>query len=144
MNAPMTASDYAELAGKNLRRIMKERDVTQAQLSHDLKISKGTVNSWANGKRLPRAAAMDALCRYLQCTRADIMGTDPQEPVTAPPQAVQEPAGAPADAALGLVLDAIEAAGYGHLKGIVEAAAQADESCYDFVIGILKRNPKKK
>ena len=138
MAAPMTASDYAELAGKNLRRIMYDRDVTQAQISHDLKISKGTVNSWVNGKRLPRAAAMDTLCRYLQCTRADIMGADPQEPV----QTVQEPAGEPADAALGLVLDAIEAAGYGHLRGLVQAAAGADEKSLAFVTGILQRNQK--
>lgn len=135
----MTAEDYAARAGKNLKRIMEEKDVTQAQLSHDLKISKATVSSWVTGKRLPRAAALDAVCRYLQCTRADIMDA-PVEPV----QPVQEPATDAADAALDLVLDALDAAGYGHLRGIVKAAAQADESCYDFVIGILKRNPKKK
>lgn len=138
MAAPMTASDYAELAGKNLRRIMYDRDVTQAQISHDLKISKGTVNSWVNGKRLPRAAAMDALCRYLQCTRADIMGADPQEPV----QPVQEPAGEPEAGDLKYVLDALDQAGLGRLEALVKAAARADEKSLKFVTGILQRNQK--
>ena len=138
-----TTAEYAEKFGERLSNIMYERHITQAQLSQELKIPKGTIYNWTHGLRLPRAAAMDALCRHLQISRSDLLD-DQHEPVTAPPQAVQEPAGEPADAALGLVLDAIEAAGYGHLKGIVEAAAQADESCYDFVIGILKRNPKKK
>lgn len=131
-----------ESFGERLTARMKDRHITQAQLSSELKIPKGTVSNWMNGKRLPRAGAMDALCRYLQCTRADLMD-DPEE-LTAPPQTVQEPAGAPEAGDLKYVLDALDEAGYGHLRGLVEAAAQADESCYDFVIGILKRNPKKK
>lgn len=77
----MTAAEYAEKAGKNLRQIMYDKQVTQAQLSHDLKISKGTVNSWVNGKRLPRAESMDKICRYLQCTREDILD-GPKEPIS--------------------------------------------------------------
>jgi DNA-binding Xre family transcriptional regulator len=77
----MTAAEYAEKAGKNLRQIMYDKQVTQAQLSHDLKISKATVSSWATGKRLPRAGAMDKICRYLQCTREDILD-GPKEPIS--------------------------------------------------------------
>lgn len=138
--------DQAKRLGKNLTDIMYRRGVTQVQMSNELRVPKTTVSSWMNGRRMPRAAAMSAICHYLNCTREDLLrlpGEAPTQP-TAPRQAVQEPAEEPADAALGLVLDAIEAAGYGHLRGIVEAAAGADESCYDFVIGILKRNPKKK
>ena len=134
----MTAEDYAARAGKNLKRIMEEKDVTQAQLSHDLKISKATVSSWVTGKRLPRAAALDAVCRYLQCTRADIMDA-PVEPV----QTVQEPATDVSDDALGLVLDALDQAGYGRLRDLVKAAARADEKSLAFVTGILERNQKK-
>ena len=54
----MTAEDYAARAGKNLRRIMYDKDVSQAQIAHDLGISKATISSWATGKRLPRAAAL--------------------------------------------------------------------------------------
>ena len=136
----MTAADYAKKAGKNLKRIMEEKDVTQSQLSHDLKISKATISSWVTGKRLPRAGAMDTLCRYLQCTKYDIL----DGPDVDAPQAVQEPLRDAGDSDLKYVLDALDESGYGHLKALVEAAAQADESCYDFVIGILKRNPKKK
>ena len=128
-------TEYNERFGERLRAQMYERGKPPAMMAKDLKISKGSISNWTTGKCLPRPGAMDAICRYLNCTRADLLED--------PPQTVQESSGAPRDAALGLVLDAIESAGYGHLKGIVEAAAQADEGCYDFVIGILKRNPKK-
>jgi len=140
MTTPMTASDYAELAGKNLRRLMKEKDVTQAQLSHDLKISKGTVNSWVRGQRLPRAAAMDTLCRYLQCTRSDIMGTDPQELPQDVPQAVQEPLRDAEADDLKYVLDALDQAGLGRLEALVKAAVGVDNKTLTFVTGILQRN----
>ena len=80
----MTAAEYAEKAGKNLRQIMYDKQVTQAQLSHDLKISKATVSSWATGKRLPRAESMDKICRYLQCTREDILD-GPKETISKKP-----------------------------------------------------------
>lgn len=140
MTAPMTASDYAELAGKNLRRIMYDRDVTQAQISHDLKISKGTVNSWVNGKRLPRAAAMDALCRYLQCTRADIMGIDPQES----PQPVQEPAKGSTDPEADRMAAVLDAAGYGHLRALFAVAKDSEQKDIDFVTEILRNIQAKK
>lgn len=132
-------TEYNEKFGERLRAMMYERGKTAAMMSHDLKISKGSISNWTTGKRLPRAAAMDAICRYLNCTRADLLEDEPQEPT----QAAQEPLRDAGGGDLKYVLDALDEAGYGHLRGIVEAAARADESCYDFVIGILKRNPKK-
>lgn len=155
-NAENTKKYYKDF-GERLTNRMRERHVTQAQLSQDLKIPKGTVSNWMNGKRLPRAGAMDALCRYLQCTRADLMddpdGSSPTTELTADmarevfgpqesPQPVQEPAGDVTDDDLQLALDALDAAGYGHLRALVKAAAGADQKSIDFVTEILKRNKK--
>ena len=137
--------EHAAAFSKNLTDIMARREITQAQMSSELKIPKTTVSSWMNGRRMPRSAAMSAICHYLNCTREDLLrlpGEAPMEP-SAPRQTAQEPLRAPGAGDLKYVMDALDESGYGHLRALVEAAAGADESCYDFVIGILKRNPKK-
>lgn len=149
-NAENTKKYYKDF-GERLTNRMRERHVTQAQLSQDLKIPKGTVSNWMNGKRLPRAGAMDALCRYLQCTRADLMddpdGAAPTTELTAEMArevfGPQEPAEGARDVDLDLVCDAIVSAGYGHLEALFRAAAGADEKSIAFVTGILERNQKK-
>ena len=136
--------DQAKRLGKNLTDIMYRRGVTQVQMSNELRVPKTTVSSWMNGRRMPRAAAMSAICHYLNCTREDLLrlpGEAPAQPTT-PAQTVQEPARELGDDALGLVLDALEAAGYGHLRGLVQAAAGADDKSLAFVTGILQRNQK--
>ena len=136
--------DQVKRLGKNLTDIMYRRGVTQAQMSNELRVPKTTVSSWMNGRRMPRAAAMSAICHYLNCTREDLLrlpGEAPTQP-TAPPQPVQEPTDAPADDTLDLVCDAIVSAGYGHLEALFRAAAGADEKSLAFVTGILQRNQK--
>lgn len=132
-------TEYNNRFGERLRAMMYERGKTAAMMSHDLKISKASISNWTTGKRLPRAGAMDAICRYLGCTRADLLEDEP----TAPRQAVQEPAEGARDVDLDLVCDAIVSAGYGHLEALFRAAAGADEKSLAFVTGILERNQKK-
>lgn len=136
--------EHAAALSKNLTDIMYSRGITQAQMANELKIPKTTVSSWVNGKRIPRSAAMEVLCRYLNCTREDLLrlpGEAPTQPA-APPQTVQKPAREPESDDLDLVLAALDAASYGHLRGLVKAAAGADQKSIDFVTEILKRNKK--
>ena len=65
--------EYAKIVGRNLRRIMYDREVSQAQLANDLKLTKSTVSSWMNGYRTPRMDKIDMLCNYLHCKRSDLM-----------------------------------------------------------------------
>lgn len=142
------SEERAAVLGKNLSDIMYDRHVSQAKLATDLKFPKTTVSSWMNSRRIPRAGAMDALCRYLNCTREDLLrlpGEPKREfkPLTQDaPQTVQKPAREPESDDLDLVLAALDAAGYGHLRGLVKAAAGADQKSIDFVTEILKRNKK--
>lgn len=69
----MSETEYNKQFAERLRAIMHERGVLQAQISHDLGIPKGTVSNWATGKRLPRTKHMGALCKYLNCSRADLL-----------------------------------------------------------------------
>ncbi len=66
-------TDFNKVFGRNLRRIMAEREVTQAQMSKDLDIPKTTISGWMNGKRAPKMSMFDRLCGYLQCKRSDLM-----------------------------------------------------------------------
>lgn len=66
-------AEYNKKFGERLQALMYERDVSQSQMARTLGISKATISSWATGKRLPRAEAMGKLCRYLNCTRADLL-----------------------------------------------------------------------
>lgn len=69
----MTEKEYGKLIGRNLKRLAFEKDKTQADISHDLGISKQTISSWMNGTRTPRMPKIDLLCKYFGCKRSDIM-----------------------------------------------------------------------
>ena len=69
----LTNEEYAKIVAKNLRRIMVERDKTQADIVNALGYSKQAVSAWMNGKRTPKMDKIDALCKYLNCKRSDIM-----------------------------------------------------------------------
>lgn len=69
----LTNDEYAKIVARNLRRIMIERDKTQADIVNALGFSKQAVSSWMNGKRTPKMNKIDALCEYLNCKRSDIM-----------------------------------------------------------------------
>lgn len=77
-------TEYNERFGERLRTIMYKRGKTPAMMAKDLKISKGSISNWTTGKRLPRANAMNDICRYLGCTRADLL--EEEKPGSTPPK----------------------------------------------------------
>lgn len=78
----MDAKEYAKIVAKNLRRIAVENGKQQIDIAHDLGVNKATVSSWMNGTRTPKMSKIDMLCRYFNCSRADIMEEHPQGFVT--------------------------------------------------------------
>lgn len=69
----MDNKEYAKIVARNLRFLMYQNTVTQADLSRDLKIPKTTISGWLNGNRTPRMKYIDMLCNYFNVTRTDIM-----------------------------------------------------------------------
>lgn len=76
----MSEQEFAKTLGKNLRRMMYEKNITQAQMSRELNIGKTTLSTWMNGQRMPRMDKIDMLCRYLNCKRSDLMDSGKNTP----------------------------------------------------------------
>ena len=58
--------------GKNLSDIMYEKHISQTKMANELKTPKTTISGWINGKRIPRAASIEKVCKYLNCSQADL------------------------------------------------------------------------
>lgn len=144
----MTNAEHAALFGERLSAMMHDKKITQSQLAKTIGVPAGTVYNWMHGLRMPRAAAMDEICRVLMCTRADLMddpdGSSPTTELTADmAQEVfgpQEPLRDAGDGDLKYVLDALDQAGLGRLGPLVRAAVGVDKKTLAFVTGILQRN----
>lgn len=76
------SNSFNEIFGKNLRRLMYDRNITQAQMSKELSIPKTTISSWMNGKRAPKMDMFDKICSYLNCRRSDLMEEQIPDTVT--------------------------------------------------------------
>lgn len=64
--------------GRNLKRLLAERDKTQAELCRRLKVSSATASDWANGKKIPRADKLQAICVWLNCGLSDLLEENPE------------------------------------------------------------------
>lgn len=65
--------DYALVVAENLRRLIYEKKVEQKDIAKVAGVSPASVSLWLSGQRTPRMKHIDALCKFLGCTRADIM-----------------------------------------------------------------------
>ena len=70
--------EYNKRVAQNLRQLMYDKGVTQAQMARDLGIKKGTISTWMNGEHLPRMGKIDLLCNYLGCSRSDLLEIEPE------------------------------------------------------------------
>lgn len=58
---------------KNLNSIMEECDRTPSDIVNLLGVSKSTVSSWRNGKKMPRMDKIEALANYFGCLKSDLI-----------------------------------------------------------------------
>lgn len=72
----MDEKTYSKIIARNLRRLIYEREKTQADVARDLDISKATLSSWMNGTRTPKIENIDMLCKYFGVPRSAIMEPD--------------------------------------------------------------------
>ena len=68
--------EYNKIIARNLKRLIYERQKTQADVARDLGISKATLSSWMNGTRTPKIENIDMLCDYFMVPRSAIMEPD--------------------------------------------------------------------
>lgn len=58
----------AEIVGENLKRIMKEKNLSNIRLGEMCGVDRRTISGYRHGKKMPRKDIMLALCEALECT----------------------------------------------------------------------------
>lgn len=66
---------------KNLKRIMREKDITVSQLSRKTGFSKSAISQYASGNLSPSPERVEILAKVLGCSVSELM-TETSEPVT--------------------------------------------------------------
>ena len=63
----------AKLIGWNINLLLLQNNKTQQELADYLGVGQSTVSMWVNGTRTPRMDRIDAMSRYFNCQRSDII-----------------------------------------------------------------------
>ena len=58
--------DIKTIFGENLKRLRNKRQVTSVDLASILGVSQSTISDWENGKKMPRAGAIEKLSDYFK------------------------------------------------------------------------------
>ncbi len=75
----MSEESYQKIFSKNLNHYMTLYGKTQTDLVNDLGFNKSAVSTWCNGTRLPRMDKVEALARYFNINRSDLIEEKSQE-----------------------------------------------------------------
>lgn len=60
--------------GKNLKELMKAKNISQAELGEKMGVDQSTISLWANEKREPDYKTLFKLCRILDTTPNELLG----------------------------------------------------------------------
>ena len=80
---------YKKVFSNNLRYYMSIKGKSQIDIINDLGYDKSAVSTWFNGSRLPRMDKVDALARYLDIRRSDLI--EERTPTASSPAAPAAP-----------------------------------------------------
>ncbi len=69
----MSEESYQKIFSKNLNYYMAQNNKSQTDLVNDLGFNKSAVSTWCNGTRLPRMDKVEALARYFNINRSDLI-----------------------------------------------------------------------
>lgn len=69
----MTESEQRAIFSENIKRLMKERGLTQIDLADHFKMSRSTASSWCTGAKLPRMWKIDELASWLGVPRSQLL-----------------------------------------------------------------------
>ena len=64
----------AKRIGRNITNLLIENEKSQQELADAIGVSKSTVSTWANGKRIPRMDKVDKMCQFFGVPRSAILG----------------------------------------------------------------------
>lgn len=69
----MSDDIYKKIFSKNLNKYMQLNNKEQIDLVNDLGFNKSAVSTWCNATRLPRMDKVDALAKYFNINRSDLI-----------------------------------------------------------------------
>lgn len=69
----MSDEMYKKIFSQNLNYYMSLNRKTQSDIINDLGYNKSAVSTWCNGTRLPRMDKVDALAKYFEINRSDLI-----------------------------------------------------------------------
>ncbi len=84
----MASSEGKEIMGRNIKRLIKQREITAARLAEIVGVSTATISDWSNGKTYPRIDKIEAMAEYFGVSKSDLV-EDPDKVST--PVATDEP-----------------------------------------------------
>lgn len=61
------------IMGKNIRRLLIEKDITRQELSDRLGISYSTLTDWINGNTYPRIDSIERLANFFGVNKSDLV-----------------------------------------------------------------------
>lgn len=67
---------FCEKIGENLRRIMKEKNITQEELSYRTGIAQPSISRYLNGKTMPTVRPIHKITRAIECTVDELIGEE--------------------------------------------------------------------
>lgn len=69
----MNEKTFNEIFALNLTGFLEQNDKTQLDLAKHLGVSTASVSNWCKGIKTPRMNKVDAICRYFDIQRSDLM-----------------------------------------------------------------------
>lgn len=61
----------------NLKRLLQERGITQAELAAYMEVSNTTISNWVKGYKVPRMDKVDKLCSFFKIKRSELLEQPP-------------------------------------------------------------------
>lgn len=74
--------DFRTAFARNLKYYMARDGKTQAEMAKHINVSSATASEWCNGKKVPRADKLQAICDWLCVSMSQLMSLD--DPFTKP------------------------------------------------------------
>lgn len=67
--------EFIDIFADNLREVMKEVGITQAELADEAGINRSTISRYLNKQRLPDLVSVLNICFILECDVSDLVPT---------------------------------------------------------------------
>ena len=68
----MASSEGKATMGRNIKRYIKQNEMTAAHLAEVIGVSTATISDWSNGKTYPRIDKIEAMADFFGVSKSDV------------------------------------------------------------------------